>query len=136
MAIESVDPATGERLQRFEPLTSAALENKLEVAHRASCVWRETPLDERASVLRRAADFLDGRRADYGRLMTREMGKPLAAAKDEAAKCATALRYYADHAAAFLADEPVASDGEQGYVAFQPLGVVLAVMPWNFRSGR
>jgi len=132
MAITSTDPATGERLREFAALTSSAIEEKLSCADRAARSWRSTSLDDRTSVLRRAADLLDGRRDEYGTLMTREMGKTFAAAKDEAAKCATSLRYYTDHAAEFLADAPVAVDGERGYVAFEPLGVVLAVMPWNF----
>jgi succinate-semialdehyde dehydrogenase / glutarate-semialdehyde dehydrogenase len=132
MAITSTDPATGERLREFLPLTSSAIEDKLSCADRAARSWGSAPLEDRTRVLRRAADLLDERRDEYGRLMTREMGKTFAAAKDEAAKCATSLRYYAGHAAEFLADLPVAADGERGYVAFQPLGVVLAVMPWNF----
>jgi len=132
MAITSTDPTTGEQLREFSPLTSAAIEEKLACARRAAQGWRSAPLDERTAVLRRAAELLDARRDDYGKLMTREMGKTFGAAKDEAAKCATSLRYYADHAAQFLADAPVAADGERSYVAFQPLGVVLAVMPWNF----
>jgi succinate-semialdehyde dehydrogenase/glutarate-semialdehyde dehydrogenase len=132
MAITSTDPATGERLREFAPLTPSAIEDKLSCADRAARSWGSTPLDDRTRVLRRAADLLDERRDEYGKLMTREMGKTFVAAKDEAAKCATSLRYYADHAAEFLADAPVAVDGERGYVAFEPLGVVLAVMPWNF----
>jgi succinate-semialdehyde dehydrogenase/glutarate-semialdehyde dehydrogenase len=83
-------------------------------------------------VLRRAAELLEQRKTEYGRLMTLEMGKPIKAAIEEAAKCATGCRYYAEHAAEFLADERVDAPGERSYVAFQPLGVVLAVMPWNF----
>lgn len=132
MAIESINPATGERLKTFEPLTSAALDEKLSRARQAAPEWRNTPLDARTTVLRRAADLLDDRRTEYGRLMTLEMGKTLVAAKEEVAKCAGALRFYADRAADFLADGRVEVDGERSYVAFEPLGVVLAVMPWNF----
>ncbi len=132
MSIESVNPATGERLQSFEPLTSSAIEEKLSCAQRAAREWRATPMDDRTRILRRAADLLDERRDAYGRLMTSEMGKTFASAKDEAAKCATSLRLYADRAPVFLANEPVVVDGERSYVAFEPLGVVLAVMPWNF----
>jgi succinate-semialdehyde dehydrogenase / glutarate-semialdehyde dehydrogenase len=114
------------------PLMSSAIEEKLSCAARAARSWRSTPLEERNHVLRRAAYLLDERGEAYGALMTREMGKTFAAAKDEAAKCAMALRYYTDHAAEFLANVPVTDDGERGYVAFEPLGVVLAVMPWNF----
>ncbi len=132
MAIESVNPATGEVIERFEPLTPSAIEDRLSRADRAAREWRATPLADRTRVLRRAADLLDDRRDAYGRLMTSEMGKTLTSAKEEAAKCATSLRFYADRAAEFLADEPVAIEGERSYVAFEPLGVVLAVMPWNF----
>jgi succinate-semialdehyde dehydrogenase / glutarate-semialdehyde dehydrogenase len=132
MAIASVDPSTGELLEEFTPLSSSAVEEKLALAHRAAGAWGSSSLDDRAAVLRRAADLLDGRRDDYARLMTREMGKTVSAARDEAAKCAGALRFYAERAAEFLANEPVAMDGERSYVAFEPLGVVLAVMPWNF----
>jgi succinate-semialdehyde dehydrogenase/glutarate-semialdehyde dehydrogenase len=132
MAITSIDPATGEQVREFAPLAPSAIEDKLSCADRAARSWGAAPLEDRTRVLRRAADLLDDRRAEYGKLMTREMGKTFAAAKDEAAKCATSLRYYADHAAEILADAPVAADGEEAYVAFEPLGVVLAVMPWNF----
>jgi len=132
MAIRSVDPATGEQLKEFSPLSSAAIEEKLACAHRRAGPWGSAPIEERTRVLRRAADLLDARRDEYGRLMTREMGKTLVAAKDEAAKCATSLRFYADHASSFLAPQPVTVEGERSFVAFEPLGVVLAVMPWNF----
>ena len=133
MAITSTDPATGEQLREFAPLTPTEIEDKLSCAGRAARSWGSTPLDDRTRVLRRAADLLDERRDEYGKLMTREMGKTFAAAKDEAAKCATSLRYYADHAAEFLADASRSpSTANASYVAFEPLGVVLAVMPWNF----
>lgn len=132
MAIETVNPATGERLKSFEPLDGAAAEQKLRLAHDAARRWRRTPVPERTRIVRRAGELLEERKADYGRLMTLEMGKPLRAAIDEAAKCATACRYYAEHAAGFIADEPVAVEGEHDFVAYEPLGVVLAVMPWNF----
>jgi succinate-semialdehyde dehydrogenase/glutarate-semialdehyde dehydrogenase len=132
MAIETINPATGERVRSFTALSPAEIEGKLSVAEQAARRWRGTPLTERARVVRRAGELLDERKADYGRLMTLEMGKPLKAAIEEAAKCATTCRFYADNAAAFLADEPVDAPGERSYVAFEPLGVVLAVMPWNF----
>jgi succinate-semialdehyde dehydrogenase / glutarate-semialdehyde dehydrogenase len=132
MAIETINPATGERLRSFPALTSAEIEDKLAAAHRAAQSWRNAPLAERTNVIRRAGELLDERKHDYGRLMTLEMGKPLKAAVEEAAKCATGCRFYADNAERFLADEPVKVDGEDSYVAFEPLGVILAVMPWNF----
>ena len=132
MAIATINPTTGERLCQYPALTDREIDDKLAVAHRAARSWRETPLSERTGVLRRAAELLDQRAIEYGRLMTLEMGKPIRAAIDEAKKCATACRFYADHAAEFLADEVVEATNERGYVAFEPLGVVLAVMPWNF----
>ena len=132
MAIETVNPTTGERLRSFPALTTAEIEDKLAAAHRAAPSWRAAPLAERLSVIRRAGELLDERKADYGHLMTLEMGKPIKAAIEEAAKCAAGCRFYADNAARFLDDEPVHVDGENSYIAFEPLGVVLAVMPWNF----
>jgi succinate-semialdehyde dehydrogenase/glutarate-semialdehyde dehydrogenase len=132
MAITSIDPATGEQLKHFSPFGSSAIEDTLSCAHQAARSWGSAPLDDRTRVLRRAADLLDERRDDYGRMMTREMGKTFVAAKEEATKCANSLRFYADQAAEFLAPQSVAVDGERSYVAFEPLGVVLAVMPWNF----
>jgi succinate-semialdehyde dehydrogenase / glutarate-semialdehyde dehydrogenase len=130
--IETVNPATGESVQSFPELTAREIEDRLAAAHRASLAWRQAPIAQRADVLRRAADLLEGRKVEYGRLMTLEMGKPVIAAKEEAAKCALGCRYYADHAEEFLADEAVDVDNERSFVAFEPLGVVLAVMPWNF----
>jgi succinate-semialdehyde dehydrogenase/glutarate-semialdehyde dehydrogenase len=132
MAIATVNPATGETLRTFPALTAAEIEDKLATAYRAAQSWRAAPLAERTSVVRRAGELLEERKRDYGHLMTVEMGKPIRAAVEEAAKCATGCRFYADNAARFLADEPVSADGEDSYIAFEPLGVVLAVMPWNF----
>jgi len=132
MAIETINPATGERVRSFTPLTDRDIETKLDAASRAAKSWRRTPLEERLLVVRRAGELLDERKADYGALMTLEMGKTLKAAIAEATKCATTCRFYADQAPAMLANAPVDAKGERSYVAFQPLGVVLAVMPWNF----
>jgi succinate-semialdehyde dehydrogenase / glutarate-semialdehyde dehydrogenase len=132
MPIETVNPTTGERVRAFEALTPAEIERKLQRGQEAFHSWSRTPLSERARVVARAGDLLDQRRDEYGRLMTLEMGKLLSAAKDESAKCATGCRYYATHGAAILADEPVLDGDERGYVAFHPIGLVLAVMPWNF----
>jgi succinate-semialdehyde dehydrogenase/glutarate-semialdehyde dehydrogenase len=132
MAIATINPTTGERVCQYPALTDREIEDKLAVAHRAAQSWRDTPLGERTNVLRRAAELLDERAIEYGRLMTLEMGKPIRAAIEEAKKCATACRFYADHAAEFLADEVTETANERSYVAFEPLGVVLAVMPWNF----
>jgi succinate-semialdehyde dehydrogenase/glutarate-semialdehyde dehydrogenase len=130
--IQTINPATGETVASFPTLNEREIEDRVDAARRASLSWRHTPIQQRIAVLRRAAELLDERKLEYGRLMTLEMGKPIKAAIEEAAKCATGCRYYADHAETFLADERVEIAGETSYVAFQPLGVVLAVMPWNF----
>ncbi|HVX39343.1 MAG TPA: NAD-dependent succinate-semialdehyde dehydrogenase [Gemmatimonadaceae bacterium] len=132
MAIQTVNPATGELIRSFPELTQDEIEQKLALAHRVAPVWRDTPIARRCEVVRRAGQILERRKNDYGRIMTLEMGKPIAAAIAEAAKCATACAYYAEHAPQFLADEPVEAKNERSFVAFEPLGVVLAVMPWNF----
>jgi succinate-semialdehyde dehydrogenase / glutarate-semialdehyde dehydrogenase len=133
MAIETVNPATGERLRTFEPEGAAAVEAKLQHAATAFGAWRRRPVAERTTIVRRAAELLEAERASFGRLMTLEMGKPIVAAEQEADKCASACRYYADHGEEFLRTETVAEspDGRDA-IAFEPLGAVLAVMPWNF----
>ena len=133
MAIATINPATGETLETFPALSEADLERKLARAAESFRRWRSVPVEERAAVVARAGEILDAEKEQLGRLLTLEMGKPLRAAIEEAAKCATACRYYAENAGRFLAHEIVRDDDEElGYVAFQPLGVVLAVMPWNF----
>jgi len=132
MAIRTINPATGEQVREFAPLSPDDVEAKLARAARARQGWARTPVAQRARVVRRAGDLLEQRKEEYGRLMTLEMGKTLRSAIEEAAKCATGCRYFADHAEEFLIDELVDIDGETGYVAFQPIGVVLAIMPWNF----
>ena len=130
--MKSINPATGETLDEFEELTDAELDASLERAARAFERHRLTTFAERARSMARAAEILDGEKHELGTLMTREMGKPLQSAAAEAAKCAWVCRYYAEHAHALLADEDVRTDAARSYVACQPLGVVLAVMPWNF----
>ena len=132
MPIETIDPATGQRVRAFAPHTPADVEQRLARAAAAARAWRDTPTAERARVVARAGALLDDDRERYARLMTLEMGKLIGAARDEAAKCAAACRYYAEHAHTILAPKRVPVDGEQARVEFHPLGVVLAVMPWNF----
>jgi succinate-semialdehyde dehydrogenase / glutarate-semialdehyde dehydrogenase len=135
MAIATINPATGETLKTYEPLSAEALEDKLARAAQAWQSYRLTSVEERVGWLRAAADVLDRDAATVAELMTTEMGKTLAAAKAEVAKSAKALRYYAEHGPAFLEPEPKDADAvgaTQAYVVHQPLGVVLAVMPWNF----
>src|SRR5499427_2139171 len=110
MTIQSINPATGERLRSFEPLSESQIEKKVD----------------------RAAETLEAEKENFGRLMTTEMGKPLRAAIEEAAKCAWNCRYYAEKAVEFLADEEIRTGATRSFVRYQPLGPVLAVMPWNF----
>jgi succinate-semialdehyde dehydrogenase / glutarate-semialdehyde dehydrogenase len=132
MAIASVNPATGELLRTFEPLSNSALETKIQTAAHTFPKFRKLTFADRARMMTKAADILEGEKDALGRLMTTEMGKILASAVAEAAKCATACRYYAENAERFLADEVVATSASRSYVRYQPLGVILAVMPWNF----
>jgi succinate-semialdehyde dehydrogenase/glutarate-semialdehyde dehydrogenase len=133
MPIATTNPATGEVVRTFDPLDAEALAAKLQRAADAFVTWRRRPVAERAAIVGRAGELLDRDREAYARLMTLEMGKTLQAARDEAAKCAVACRYYAEHAAQFVATETVFDDEEAaGSIVYQPLGVVLAVMPWNF----
>ena len=132
MAIATINPATGETIKTFEPLTRAEIEKRVRAAHDSFPVWSHTPLADRIKVVAKAGKLLDERKDQYGRLMTLEMGKLLIAGREEAAKCATGCHFYAEHGPAILANEPVVTGNEHGYVAFHPLGVVLAIMPWNF----
>jgi succinate-semialdehyde dehydrogenase/glutarate-semialdehyde dehydrogenase len=132
MTIASINPATGATLRVFDPHSRSEVESRVARAAARCANWSTTSAAERARLLRAAADLLDAERESLARLMTLEMGKTIRAARDEAAKCATGCRFYAEHAERMLAHEPAAVDGEDSYVAFEPLGVVLAIMPWNF----
>jgi len=135
MAIATVNPTTGETLKTFDPLTAAELEEKLARSVTAYAGYRLTSYADRAGWLRAAADILDTETDSIAALMTTEMGKTLAAGKVEVGKCAAGCRYYAEHGAALLADEPAdagAVKAVQAYARYQPIGPVLAVMPWNF----
>ncbi|MBV9820788.1 MAG: NADP-dependent succinic semialdehyde dehydrogenase [Actinobacteria bacterium] len=135
MAIATTNPATGEVLTTFEPLTDAEIDTRLEAAASAFRTLRRTSFADRAGWMRAAADILDTAHFFVGQMMTTEMGKTLASAKAEVAKCAKACRFYAEHAEEFLATAPVeagAVNATQAYVRYQPLGPVLAIMPWNF----
>ena len=132
MTIASIDPSTGRTLREFSPHGDADVDGALERARDAFDPWRHRPIAKRARVLQRTAELLEGEKHELGRLMTQEMGKLHSAAVEEAAKCAVACRHYAEHAERYLAPERVPVPEERSFVAFQPLGVVLAVMPWNF----
>ena len=135
MPIATIDPTDGRVLKTFEPLSEARIEAALIRATDGFAALRAASFEQRATWLRAAADILDAERDEIARTMTVEMGKTLVAAKAEVAKCAVACRYYAKNAAAFLADEPTdpaTVKARQAFVRYQPLGPVLAVMPWNF----
>jgi succinate-semialdehyde dehydrogenase/glutarate-semialdehyde dehydrogenase len=132
MAIESRNPATGELLASFEPLAAAAVEQRLQRAADTFRSWKRTSFAERARLLTRAAELLEADADRLARLMTLEMGKLLRAANDEILKCARGCRFYADHAASFLADEDVPTEARRSYIRYEPMGAVFAIMPWNF----
>jgi len=132
MPIATINPATGETLRTFEPLTREQIEQKLRLAASEFRVYRRTSFAERSEKMRRAAEILEKEKEECARLMTLEMGKPFKAAVAEAAKCATACTYYADNAERFLADEAVATGAKRSLVRYLPIGPILAVMPWNF----
>jgi succinate-semialdehyde dehydrogenase / glutarate-semialdehyde dehydrogenase len=130
--MKSINPATGATIAEYPMLSAAELESKLARAHEATKLWRRAPVAERAAVVARLGDLLDAEKDRLGRLMTSEMGKPIQAAIDEAAKCATGCHFYAEHGPGFVADTQVDDDGHRSFLTYEPLGVVLAIMPWNF----
>ncbi len=132
MTLQSINPATGDLLERFEETSPAALDQILERADAASRAWRRRPVAERAERLRAAARLLRERKSAYARTMALEMGKPLPQGVAEAEKCAWACDYYAEQAELFLADERRETDASRSYVRFGAIGPVLAIMPWNF----
>jgi succinate-semialdehyde dehydrogenase/glutarate-semialdehyde dehydrogenase len=132
MKIATINPATEKTIRVFEPYSAARVSESLDKAVTAYRQHRRTSFADRAGRMRKAATILEAESRELGQLMTLEMGKPIKAAVAEAEKCATACRYYADNAERFLADRTVQMEGGKSWVAFQPLGVVLAIMPWNF----
>ena len=135
MAIATINPATGETVKTYADMSEEDVERCLAAAAAAHAGYRLTSFEERAGWMRQAAGILDAEQDQIAAMMTTEMGKTLAAAKQEVAKCAATCRYYAEHAAGFLADEPADAEAvgaSRAYVTFQSLGPVLAIMPWNF----
>ena len=132
MTIATVNPTTGETEKVFEPDSDEQVEAKLDLAERAFAAYRTTSFEERARLAIGAADLLEGELPDIARVLTTEMGKTFASAKGEVAKCASALRWFAAHAEALLAEEPVGTTASASSVRYEPMGPVLAVMPWNF----
>jgi succinate-semialdehyde dehydrogenase/glutarate-semialdehyde dehydrogenase len=132
MSLQAINPATGDLVETLPETDAAGLERMLAGAHAGFQQWRAVPFAARAEPMRKAAGLLRGRKAEYARTMTLEMGKPIVQGEAEVEKCAWVCEYYAEHAEAFLAPQPRQTDGSKSYVRFDPLGVVLAVMPWNF----
>jgi succinate-semialdehyde dehydrogenase/glutarate-semialdehyde dehydrogenase len=132
MAIESINPHTGRKMRRFPAFGWLKTEKILAHAHKAFPTWAATTFAHRAGVLRRAAALLRERQDELARLMALEMGKPVTDGRAEAQKCATCCDFYAERAEGFLADELIETDAARSFISYQPLGVVLAVMPWNF----
>jgi succinate-semialdehyde dehydrogenase / glutarate-semialdehyde dehydrogenase len=132
MSLQSVNPATGEVLETFTAVSGRELEGIIAQSHAAFLEWRTVPFKVRAERMRQAAQILRRRRAEFARTMTLEMGKPITQGEAEVDKCAWACDYYADSAEGFLAVQPRETDAKKSYVRFEPLGIVLAVMPWNF----
>jgi succinate-semialdehyde dehydrogenase / glutarate-semialdehyde dehydrogenase len=132
MPISTINPATGELLRTFEPLTSAQIEEKLQLAAEEFPRFRKLSFAQRAAMMNRAAAILEAEKEELGRLMTTEMGKTLQSAIAEAVKCAWVCRYYAENAEKFLAPEDGHIAGTKTRVIYQPIGPILAVMPWNF----
>ena len=132
MAIATINPATGEVLRVFEPLSDAQVDEKIALAAATFAEYRHTDFVDRRRMMARAAEILENEKEIFGRLMTLEMGKPIGSAVDEAMKCASGCRYYAENAERFLADEIVETSATRSFIRYQPLGPILAVMPWNF----
>jgi succinate-semialdehyde dehydrogenase/glutarate-semialdehyde dehydrogenase len=132
MAIATTNPATGQILKTWEPLPNSQIEKKIQRAAETFPKFRRLAFAERARMMTKAAEILESEKNDLARLMTSEMGKTLRSAVDEAMKCAWACRYYAENAERFLADEVIQTTASRSYVRYQPLGVILVVMPWNF----
>src|SRR5439155_739346 len=132
MSIQSVNPATGDVVETYEETSPKEIERILGGAQAAFAEWRNTPFTARARSMRNAAEMLKKRRTDFARLMTLEMGKPIVQAEAEVDKCAWTCEFFAEHAEGFLAEQPRETDASRSYVRFDPLGPVLAVMPWNF----
>ena len=132
MPLTSANPATGKPLSSYPEHSDEQIGQLLQQVHRDWQGWRRTPLATRAELMRQAGRRLREQAESLARLMAQEMGKPIAQGRSEVEKCAWVCEYYADQAAAFLQAEPVATDAAKSYVSFEPLGVILAVMPWNF----
>jgi succinate-semialdehyde dehydrogenase / glutarate-semialdehyde dehydrogenase len=132
MAIATINPATGETIKTFQALMDAQVDQKIQKATETFQTFRKLSFAERGKMMNRAAEILESEKETLAKLMTTEMGKTYRSAIDEAVKCAWVCRYYAEHAEAFLADEVVETPASRSFIRYQPMGVVLVIMPWNY----
>jgi succinate-semialdehyde dehydrogenase/glutarate-semialdehyde dehydrogenase len=132
MSIQSINPANGKTIKKYRENSERSVTLKIEQTHKAWLKWRQTSFADRAALLKKLATNLTQGKNELAILMANEMGKPLKEGVAEIEKCASVCAYYADNGARFLADDLVKTDASKSYVSFQPLGVVLAIMPWNF----
>jgi succinate-semialdehyde dehydrogenase/glutarate-semialdehyde dehydrogenase len=132
MAIATINPATGQTIKTFDALTDAQVDQKIQRAAEAFPAFRKLSFADRGRMMMRAAEILESEKDSLAHLMTLEMGKTLRSAVDEAVKCAWVCRYYAENAERFLADEPVETPASRSFIRYQPMGVVLVIMPWNY----
>jgi len=132
MAIRTLNPATGEMIRKFEGLSDEEIDSRLQCAADTFRTYRLVPFSERSRMMLRACEILQSEKLELAKTMTLEMGKPIRAAIQEVEKCARACEFYANNAERFLADEEAQSSAMRSYVKYQPLGPVLAIMPWNF----
>jgi succinate-semialdehyde dehydrogenase/glutarate-semialdehyde dehydrogenase len=130
--MKSIDPAEGNLIKEYEPMSDGDISSIIDGINDGQKKWATTSFDERAEVVKRAASILKERKAELAELMAREMGKPLPQGESEAVKCAWVCEYYAEHAEEFLSDEHIDSDASNSFVSFEPMGTILAIMPWNF----
>ena len=136
MAIKAVNPTTGETIKEYKEMTPAEVTSVIEKTHQAFLGWRTTGFAERAELMKRAAQVLRNNSDGYAKLMAQEMGKPISGGRAEAEKCAWVCDYYAENAERFLQREMVETEATKSFVTFQPLGVVLAVMPYSNGTAR
>jgi succinate-semialdehyde dehydrogenase/glutarate-semialdehyde dehydrogenase len=130
--MRAINPATEETIAEYPEHTPEQIEELLNIAATGFGTWRQTAIESRAESMRKVASLLRARMLDYAELMTREMGKPFTQSEAEIEKCAVCCEHFAEHAARYLADESIASDADRSFVTYEPLGAVLAIMPWNF----
>lgn len=128
----TINPATEEKIAEYERLSESETTEKLEAAHKAYNLWKTFSYEKRAQLMNQLANLLDKKKDEYGKLVTQEMGKTLEQAIKEIEKCAWICRYYADNTKTLLSNQAIETEASKSYVTFQPLGVILAVMPWNF----